>query len=77
MTDNQSLTGQLTEADKVEATKHVGVKVVETDGKLTEVKVVEDDIASKQELSALKQEVSNIKNTVTSQGNQLTWKVIS
>ena len=38
--------GQLTEADKVEDTKHVGVKVVEVDGKLTEVKVVESDIAS-------------------------------
>lgn len=38
--------GQLTEADKVEDTKHVGVKVVEVDGKLTSVTVVEDDIAS-------------------------------
>ena len=37
--------GNLTEADVVE-TGHVGVKVVEVDGKLTEVKVVESDIAS-------------------------------
>ena len=69
--------GQLTESDAVEDTKHVGVKVVETDGKLTEVKVVEKDIASAQALSNLTQEVSNIKNTVTGQGNQLTWTVIS
>lgn len=69
--------GQLTESDKVVDGKHVGVKVVETDGKLTEVKVVEDDIASDKELSALKQEVSGIKTTVEEQGRQLTWTVIS
>lgn len=38
--------GNLTEADVVETDKHVGVKVTEVDGKLTEVKVVESDIAS-------------------------------
>lgn len=38
--------GNLTEGDVVEKDKHVGVKVVEVDGKLTEVKVVESDIAS-------------------------------
>ena len=69
--------GQLTEADKVETGKHVGVKVVETDGKLTEVKVVEDNIASASDLTALTTRVDEIKNTVDSQGNQLTWKVIS
>lgn len=37
--------GNLTDGDAVE-TGHVGVKVVEVDGKLTEVKVVESDIAS-------------------------------
>lgn len=37
--------GNLTEGDAVK-TGHVGVKVVEVDGKLTEVKVVESDIAS-------------------------------
>lgn len=37
--------GNLTNGDAVE-TGHVGVKVVEVDGKLTEVKVVESDIAS-------------------------------
>lgn len=41
--------GNLTEGDAVE-TGHVGVKVVEVDGKLTEVKVVESDIASAAEL---------------------------
>lgn len=69
--------GQLTEADKVETGKHVGVKVVETDGKLTEVKVVEDNIASASDLTALTTRVDEIKNTVDSQGSQLTWKVIS
>ena len=69
--------GQLTEADALETGKHVGVKVVETDGKLTEVKVVEDNIASASDLTALTTRVDEIKNTVDSQGSQLTWKVIS
>lgn len=38
--------GNLTAGDAVETGKHVGVKVVEEDGKLTEVTVVESDIAS-------------------------------
>ena len=69
--------GQLTEAGKVETGKHVGVKVVETDGKLTNVTVVEDNIASASDLTALTTRVDEIKNTVDSQGSQLTWKVIS
>ena len=69
--------GQLTEAGALETGKHVGVKVVETDGKLTEVKVVEDNIASASDLTALTTRVDEIKNTVDSQGSQLTWKVIS
>lgn len=36
---------------KVASGKHVGVKVVETDGKLTSISVVEDDIASAQGLA--------------------------
>ena len=69
--------GQLTESDTVEDTKHVGVKVVETDGKLTEVKVVEKDIASAAALTALTTTVNGINDKVTSQGSQLTWTVIS
>ena len=69
--------GQLTESDAVEDTKHVGVKVVETDGKLTEVKVVEKDIASAAALTALTTTVNGINDKVTSQGSQLTWTVIS
>lgn len=42
--------GNLTADDVIETNKHVGVKVVEEDGKLTEVKVVESDIASAAEL---------------------------
>lgn len=38
--------GNLTEGDVLETDKHVGVKVVEEDGKLTSVTVVESDIAS-------------------------------
>lgn len=38
--------GNLTNGDAVETDKHVGVKVVEADGKLTNVTVVESDIAS-------------------------------
>lgn len=38
--------GNLTAGDAVETGKHVGVKVVEVDGKLTDVTVVESDIAS-------------------------------
>lgn len=38
--------GNLNENDVVETDKHVGVKVVEADGKLTSVTVVESDIAS-------------------------------
>lgn len=69
--------GQLTEADALETGKHIGVKVVEENGKLTEVKVVEDNIASASDLTALSTKVDQIKNTVDSQGSQLTWKVIS
>lgn len=70
--------GQLTEVnDEVAGNNHVGVKVVETDGKLTSVTVVEKDIASASELTALTTKVNEIKNTVDSQGSQLTWKVIS
>ena len=69
--------GQLTEADALEAGKHVGVKVVETDGKLTEVKVVEDNIASASDLTALTTRVDGIHETVTNQGKQLTWTVVS
>lgn len=42
--------GNLNENDVVETDKHVGVKVVEADGKLTSVTVVENDIASAAEL---------------------------
>ena len=42
--------GNLTEADVIKTGKHVGVKVVEEDGKLTGVTVVESDIASAAEL---------------------------
>lgn len=69
--------GQLTEADKVVDGKHVGVKVVETDGKLTEVKVVEDNIASKSDLTALTATVTELSEKVENQGGQLTWTVIS
>lgn len=69
--------GHLTTNDEVDGNNHVGVKVVETDGKLTEVKVVEKDIASASDLTALTTRVDEIKNTVDSQGSQLTWKVIS
>lgn len=68
---------QLTGADVLETGKHVGVKVVETNGKLTEVKVVEDNIASASDLTALTTRVDEIKNTVDSQGTQLTWTVVS
>lgn len=69
--------GQLTGADKVVDGKHVGVKVVEENGKLTGVTVVENDIASAQALSNLTSEVTTLKETVANQGSQLTWKVIS
>lgn len=69
--------GQLTANDEVDGNNHVGVKVVETDGKLTGVTVVEDNIASASDLTALTTRVDEIKNTVDSQGSQLTWKVIS
>lgn len=69
--------GQLTASDGLEAGKHVGVKVVEENGKLTEVKVVEDDIASASELTALSTTVTELSGKVNSQGGQLTWKVIS
>ena len=42
--------GNLTEGDAVETDKHVGVEVVEENGKLTSVTVVESDIASAAEL---------------------------
>ena len=69
--------GQLTASDDVEDTKHVGVMVVETDGKLTEVKVVEKDIASAAALANLTTTVNGINDKVTSQGSQLTWTVVS
>ena len=68
---------QLTETDTVNSGKHVGVKVVETDGKLTGVTVVENDIASAQELTNLTSEVTTLKETVANQGSQLTWTVVS
>lgn len=69
--------GQLTEADKVVDGKHVGVKVVEENGKLTKVTVVEDNIASASDLTALTATVKELSGKVNSQGGQLTWKVIS
>ena len=69
--------GQLTVDDTLETGKHVGVKVVETDGKLTEVKVVENDIASQASLNNLTTKVDDLSEKVTNQGGQLTWKVIS
>lgn len=69
--------GQLTANDEVDGNNHVGVKVVEENGKLTSVTVVEKDIASAASLTALTTRVDEIKNTVDSQGSQLTWKVIS
>ena len=42
--------GNLTEGDVIQTGKHVGVKVVEENGKLTSVTVVESDIASAAEL---------------------------
>ena len=42
--------GNLTADDVIATNKHVGVKVVEADGKLTDVTVVENDIASAAEL---------------------------
>lgn len=70
--------GQLTEdGDALEAGKHVGVKVVEENGKLTEVKVVENDIASAEALTNLTSTVTELSGKVDSQGSQLTWKVIS
>ena len=67
----------LTVNDEVEGNNHVGVKVVETDGKLTEVKVVEKDIASAASLTNLTTEVGKLSEKVTNQGGQLTWTVIS
>lgn len=46
--------GNLTAGDAVETGKHVGVKVVEVDGKLTDVTVVESDIASAKLLGNLR-----------------------
>ena len=69
--------GQLTEADEVDGNNHVGVKVVETDGKLTEVKVVEKDIASAASLTALTATVTELSEKVENQSGQLTWTVIS
>ena len=75
---NATISDQLAkDADTVVAGKHVGVKVVEENGELTSVTVVEDDIASANELSTLKTEVSGIKTTVEKHEGQLTWKVIS
>ena len=69
--------GNLTQNDAIAANKHVGVKVVETDGKLTEVKVVEKDIASAASLTALTSTVNELSEKVENQGSQLTWTVIS
>lgn len=51
---NATVRGNLTDADAIASGKKVGVKVVEANGKLTGVTVVENDIASASELSALK-----------------------
>ena len=56
---------------------HVGIEVVEEKGKLLSVDIVENDIASANELSTLKTEVSGIKTTVEKHEGQLTWQVIS
>lgn len=69
--------GQLTDADVLETGKHVGVKVVEENGKLTGVTVVEKDIASAASLTNLTTEVSKLSEKVTNQGGQLTWTVVS
>lgn len=53
--------GNLTENDAVETDKHVGVKVVEADGKLTSVTVVESNIASAKLLGNLG-DASNVES---------------
>ena len=67
----------LTVNDEVEGNNHVGVKVVEENGKLTGVTVVEKDIASAASLTALTATVTELSEKVENQGGQLTWTVIS
>ena len=67
----------LTVNDEVEDNNHVGVKVIEENGKLTGVTVVEKDIASAASLNTLTATVTELSEKVENQGSQLTWTVIS
>ena len=62
----------LTPNDQVAEGKHVGVKVVETDGVLTSISVVENDIASK---AALEAEIGDRKAADTTLTNNLAAEV--
>lgn len=69
--------GSLESNDTVSSGKHVGVKVVETDGKLTEVLVVENDIASAQSVTDLSSTVNTMQTQITNVQNALKWSVVS
>lgn len=73
--------GNLTVDDVLETDKHVGVKVVEEDGKLTGVTVVENDIASAAELgtkndaSTVDTAFGRIKKEVEDRANAITGAI--
>lgn len=54
--------GNLNDNDSVQSGKKVGVKITETDGKITDVKVVENDIASASALQSLTNTVNGLHN---------------
>ena len=57
LTLDATVRGNLNDSDVLATQKHVGVKVVEADGKLTSVTVVEDDIASANDLAQIRTEL--------------------
>lgn len=57
--------------------KHVAVEVVETDGKLTDLTIVEQDIASAQDLSDLAKVVEDNEHTTAAAVNELNERINS
>lgn len=69
--------GSLDTSDTVTSGNHIGVKIVEEAGKLTNVLVVETDIASATTVNGLSQSINSIQAQVANVEGALKWKIIN
>lgn len=68
--------GNTTTATQSTASSHIGVQVTEVDGKLTEIKTFENDIASAQQLTTVGNQAANADVNAATALTRLTWTVI-